>query len=154
MEKERCEHRWGMANVLNGYIITEKCFHCDKVSTSFISQIKPALEEYRDGEHFWNVMESAQSFRFDLQCGKCGFLVPFGELMGLMMCTGCDETCEVDILRRQLEPMRQWVYVAFGFLPRNERKQPTKEKIQIIEDYFNARRRSTNSRVKPRSRWM
>lgn len=148
MQKEKCPHAWEMVNVVYGNIITEKCFHCDKVATYFSAETRPSLEEYREGDHFWNVMETAQSFRFDLKCGQCGLLVPFPELMGLMLCNGCDEQCEVDILRRKWEPERTWVYVAFGFLPAAERKQLSKEKIAYLEDYFNRRRKTKTSRIK------
>lgn len=148
MQRDKCSHAWQMVNVVYGQIITEKCFHCEKLSTYFTTEMKPPLEEYREGEHFWNVMETAQSFRFDLKCSKCGLLVPYGDLMGLMLCSGCDETCEVDIDRKKLEAERAWVYVAFGFLPVAERRQLSQEKIVILEDYFNQRRKSVTSRIK------
>lgn len=148
MQRENCSHSWEMVNVVYGHIITEKCFHCDKLASYFNAETKPSLEEYREGEHFWNVMETAQSFRFDLKCTQCNLLIPFGELMGLMMCNGCDEDCEADKLRKKLEPQRTWIYVAFGFLPVKERKQPPGEKISILEDYFNQRRKSKTSRIK------
>lgn len=147
MSDERCLHEWKMVDVHYGFVITEKCFHCEKVSTYFAYDQKPPLEEYREGDHFWNVMESAQSIRFSLQCKKCEALYTFNELYGLMMCTGCDDDCEVEILRKDLEPERTWVYVAFGFLPVEERKQLSKEKIAILEEYINQRRKSSTSKV-------
>ena len=148
MQNENCSHQWEMVNVVYGHIITEKCFHCDKVSTYFSAELKPSLDEYREGEHYWNVMETAQSFRFDLKCTACGRVEQFDDLMGLMMCTGCDEKCEVDVLRRKLEPEQTWIYVAFGFLPAKERKQLAPEKVTILEDYFNNRRKSSKSKIK------
>ena len=148
MQEEKCSHSWKMVNIAYGFVITEKCYQTDKVATYFTFEHKPPLEEYREGDHFWNVMESAQSFRFDLKCTKCGLITTFDELMGLMMCTGCDKTCEVDIIRKKLASDRTWVYVAFGFLPINERKQLTQEKILILENYFNQRRKSSKSRIK------
>ena len=148
-QEGECLHLWEMVNVQHGFMTTEKCFHCDKVVTYFSLEHKPPLEEYRDGEHFWNVMETAQSVRFDLKCTKCGTQEELKELMGLMMCTGCDEQCEVDILAKKLASQRTWVYVAFGFLPRDERKQLSQHQITILEDYFNQRRKSskTGSRI-------
>ena len=64
------------------------------------------------------------------------------------MCTGCDENCRVEHLRKELEKDRTWVYVAFGFLPENETEQLIQEKITILEDYFNQRRKSSNSKIK------
>lgn len=148
MQNDNCSHMWEMTNIVYGHIITEKCFHCDKISTYFMVDLKPSLEEYREGEHFWNVMETAQSIRFDLRCPTCGLVEQFDDLMGLMMCTGCDEKCEVDVLRKKLEPEKTWIYVAFGFLPADERKQLSPEKIAILENYFNSRRKTSKSRIK------
>ena len=148
MNEENCSHQWEMVNISYGHIITEKCFHCDKVANYFTAELKPSLDEYREGEHFWNVMETAQSFRFDLKCKKCGEVEDFSQLMGLMMCTGCDENCPVDELMKDLEKSRTWVYVAFGFFPVDERKQLSHEKLGVLEEYFNQRRNSTDSRIK------
>lgn len=147
MDEGKCSHTWEMVNVRYGFIITEKCFECSKISTYFSDVDRPPLEEYREGEHFWNVVESAQSIAFDLKCSKCGQEEPLSDLMGLMMCTGCDENCKVDALMKELEPKRTWVYVAFGFLPPDECPQLSKEKIAVLEDYFNQRRKS-DSRIK------
>ena len=87
------------------------------------------------GDHFWNFMESDLSFHFDLKCNKCDTLVKLDELVGLMICTGCDQTCEVDIIRRELEPENVRVCIALGQRPVDERKQLPQEKISIIEDY-------------------
>ncbi|MEN8153343.1 MAG: hypothetical protein ABFR75_04915 [Acidobacteriota bacterium] len=148
MDKEKCLHHWEMVNVSYGYIITEQCFKCEKVSNYFTQEHTPPLEEYRDGEHFWNVMKSDQSFKFNLKCSECNTVVDYDELLGLMMCTGCDKDCEVDIELKKLEAERIWVYVAFGFLPIGEKKQLSDEKIKILEDYFNQRRRSSNSSIR------
>ncbi len=95
-------------------------------------------------------MESDPSFHFDLKCAKCGTLVKFNELVGLMMCTGCDETCEVDILRRKLEPEATptRVYIAFGRRPIDDRKQLPREKFAILEDYFSQQCKSLKCKIK------
>ncbi|MFH1159953.1 MAG: hypothetical protein V1733_03275 [bacterium] len=148
MQKTTCKHLWEMIHIQPGFIITENCFRCNKTSTYFSFDQSPPLEEYREGEHFWNVVESAQSIQFDLQCTQCGEIVQFNELSGLMMCTGCDEKCAIDKLMKELEKDRVWVYVAFGFFPVSERKQLSPEKISILEEYFNQRRKSSRSRIK------
>jgi hypothetical protein len=148
MQEEKCAHQWSMINVQTGLIITENCFKCDKTSTYFCLEQNPPLEEYREGDHFWNVMESAQAIRFDLQCTHCNTVETLQELAGLMMCTGCDENCKVDHIRKELEKDRIWVYVAFGFLPVDEVEQLSLEKISILEEYFNQRRRSSKSSIK------
>jgi hypothetical protein len=148
MTAEGCSHNWKMINVAYGHIITEKCSKCNIVSTYFSLEDRPPLEEYREGDHFWNVMESAQSFRFDFQCTLCGRIVNFDELMGLLMCTGCDPNCKAEKIQRLQEKERTWVYVAFGFLPKAEHKQLSEEKIAMLEDFFNQRRKSADSRIK------
>ena len=117
MQKENCSHLWEMVNLSNGLIVMKKCFHCAKVSICFTFHNKPPVEPSHEGEHFWNFMESDPSFHFDLKCNKCGTLVEFRELAGLMMCTGCDETCQVGILKRKLEPDNKRVCIALGYYP-------------------------------------
>ena len=148
MNEETCKHLWKMTNKKPCFIITEACFKCQKTSSYITTEEKPPLEEYKDGDHFWNVLGHAQSIRFDLQCTECGKLVKLEELAGLMMCPGCEENCKVYSLMMDLEKERIWVYVAFGFLPIDERKQLNEEQISVLEDYFNQRRKSTTSRIK------
>lgn len=148
MTGTECSHIWRMINVAYGYIITEKCSKCEVISTYFTFEDRPPLEEYREGDHFWNVVESAQSFRFDFQCASCSQIMKFEELMGLLMCTGCDKNCQVAKLQEILEKGKTWVYVAFGFLPKAIHKQLSEEKIAMLEDFFNRRRNSAESRIK------
>lgn len=137
-----------MINLATGLIVMKKCFHCGKVLTCFVFHNKPPLESCRDGEHFWNFMESDASFHFDLRCRKCSTFVNLDELVGLMMCTRCDETCEVDILSRKLEPEATQVCIALGFRPVDERRQLSREKIAVLQDYFNQECKSLKSKVK------
>lgn len=148
MAEEKCLHLWEMVNVASGLAVMKKCFHCIKVSTCFTFHIKAPLESCHEGEHFWNFMESEPSFHFDLECIKCGALVKFDELVGLMMCTGCDQTCEVDILRRKLEPEHTRVYIVLGCRPIDERRQLSQEKISILQDYFSQHCKSIESKIK------
>ncbi len=148
MTGKECDHAWKMINVAYGYIIAEKCSKCEVISTYFTFEERPPLEEYREGDHYWNVVESAQSFRFDFKCAHCGQIVKFEELMGLLMCTGCDKNCQVAQLQEILEKEKTWVYVAFGFLPKAIHKQLSAEKIALLEDFFNRRRNSADSRIK------
>ena len=148
MQKEKCSHLWEMINVASGLVVMKKCFHCARVSTCFVFHNKPPLEPYHEGKHFWNFMESDPSFHFDLKCNKCGTLVKLDELVGLMLCTGCDETCEVDIIRRKLEPEHVCVYIALGYRPIDERKQLPQEKISVLQDYFNQQCNALKSKIK------
>ena len=148
MEETNCTHSWTIVHVQTGFIITENCSQCNKTSTYFCTEDNPPLEEHREGDHFWNVMETAQSIQFDLECGRCHTIVTFKELAGLMLCTGCDEKCKIEQTRKNLEKDHIWIYVACGFLPIGEVKPLNHEKIAILEDYFNQRRKSSKSKIK------
>jgi hypothetical protein len=93
-------------------------------------------------------METAQTIQFDLECELCHTVVDFSELAGLILCTGCDEDCPVEKVRSELEKDHVWVYVACGFLPIKEAKPLSKEKISVLEDYFNQKSKSTRSSIK------
>ena len=148
MRKEKCSHLWEMINVASGLVVMKKCFRCTKVSTCFIFHNRPPLEPCHEQEHFWNFMESDPSFHFDLKCINCGALVKLDELVGFMMCTRCDETCQVDVLRRKLEPEYTRIYIVLGCRPIDERRQLSQEKISILEDYFNQQCNSLKSKIK------
>jgi hypothetical protein len=137
-----------MVNVANGLVVMKKCFHCNKVSTCFVFHHEPPLESCREGGHFWNFMESDECFHFDLRCTKCGTLVKLNELVGIMRCTGCDETCEVCTLMQRLEPEHTQIYIAMGRRPVEERRQLSQEQISAVEDYFNQQSESLKRKLK------
>ncbi|MDZ7270568.1 MAG: hypothetical protein ONB17_03035 [candidate division KSB1 bacterium] len=145
----KCTHLWQMAHVRFGLIAFEKCFHCGMVRTYFSPEdALPLGEEYREEEHFWSRVETAQSFRFDLECSRCGQVEDFSQLMGLMHCTGCLSDCPVEQQRKTLERQRTWLVVAFGFLPQAMHTPIPEHKIAILTDYFNQRRDTSRSRIK------
>jgi hypothetical protein len=148
MQNTKCTHQWEMVNACPGFILTETCHKCNLITTYFSKEDNPPLEEYKDGEHFWNVMTSAQSVRFDLECKLCKSLVSFDELYSLMLCTGCKTDCKVFDLLERVPGRSVWVYVAFGFKPFQDKLQLSDEKISILEDYFNIRRRSSKSSIR------
>jgi len=148
MQEDKCPHVWEMGNVASGLIVMKKCFHCGKVSTCFCFHDKLPLEPCREEGHFWNFVEGDPTLHFDLKCINCGRVVKFGELVGLMICTGCDERCEVDVLRRKLEPQGTRVCIALGCRPIEERKQLPGEKIAILQDYFDQQGKSLKFKIK------
>jgi len=148
MQEDKCSHIWEMVNVASGVIVMKKCFHCGKVSTCFCFHDKLPLEPCREGEHFWNFVEGDPTLHFDLKCTKCAAFVKFGELVGLMTCIGCDERCEVGILRQKLEAEDTRVCIALGRRPIDERKQLPAEKTAILQDYFDQQGKSLRSKIK------
>jgi hypothetical protein len=148
MQSSACAHQWEMVNAYSGFITTEICHKCKLVSTYFSQEESPPLEEYKDGEHFWNVMSTVQSIKFDLQCKLCNTQVSLAELSSLMLCTGCNKDCRVFKLMDRSQGNSVWVYVAFGFKPYKDKVQLSKEKLGILQDYFNQRRMSSKSSIK------
>jgi hypothetical protein len=144
-----CRHQWDMTNIRFGFVVFEKCTHCNSLRTYFSLEDFPILgDKYREGRCFWSRVENAQSFQFDLLCRKCGHVEKFDDLMGLMHCTGCLRDCRVDVIQRQLELERTWVMVAFGFLLGEKTRPLVPEKIEMLTDYFNQQRDTTRSRIK------
>ncbi len=148
MRKSRCEHIWEMINITSGLIVIKKCFQCGKVSTCFAFHNSPPLEECYEDKHFWNFMEGDESFHFDLKCSKCEALIKLDELVGLMICTGCDEACGVDSLRRKLEPEGTRVCIAFGRRPIDERKQLPPDKFAALVEYFSRQNEASKTNIK------
>jgi len=138
-----------MANIRFGFVVFEKCFHCEGLRTYFSRETNPILgDRYVEGDCHWTRMENAQSFQFDLECGECGRREKFDDLMGLMHCTGCIPECELDVQRQRYEEQRTFVIVAFGFLPETLADPIPQRKLDILTDYFNQRRDTSRSRIK------
>lgn len=143
------EHNWELTNIRFGFIVFEKCFHCNELRTYFSMEDIPLLgDRYREGDHHWSRVENAQSFQFDLKCTDCDRVEKFDVLMGLMHCTGCMSDCKIDILRRKYEAERTWIMVAFGFLPEAKTQPIPAAKLDLLTTYFNQRRDTVRSRIK------
>ena len=141
-----CRHRWEMANIQFGFVVFEKCSHCNNLRTYFSTD--DTWDEYREGDCLYSIVENAQTFRFDLKCRDCGHLEKFDDLMGLLYCTSCMDDCEVEILRKKCAAEKTWVLVAFGFLPQARTNPIPQEKLDILTDYFNQRRDTSRSKIK------
>jgi hypothetical protein len=144
-----CDHRWQMINVQPGFVVFEKCYHCNRTRTYFSTEDTPPIwDKYREGDCFWNRVQTSQSIRFDLKCKKCGHSENFEEIMGFLYCTGCIPDCEVEVLQRKMEDERTWILVAFGFLPEDRSRPVPMYKLDILSDYFNQRRDTSRSKIK------
>lgn len=148
MQSKMCEHSWEMVNVANGLIVMKKCFHCARVSTCFTFHHEAPLESSHEGKHFWNFAESDDSFHFDLKCTDCGELVTFDELVGLMVCIGCDRTCRVYSMWYVFQSENTRVCIALGRRPVEERKQLPPEKFAVLEEFINQQSRSSKYPIK------
>ena len=144
-----CLHQWAMTNVQFGFVVFEKCFHCNSLGTYFSAEDTPILgDKYREGDCYWSRVENAQTFRFDLQCRQCGREEKFGDLMGLLHCTGCLADCEVEAMQKKYEQDKTWILVAFGFIYKDKRQPLPPAKVDILTDYFNQRRDTSRSLIK------
>jgi len=144
-----CQHHWEMTDIQFGFVVFEKCFHCNSLRTYFTAGDAPVLgDKYREGDCYWSRVENAQSFTFNLRCVKCGQVESFTDLMGLLHCTGCLTDCRVEVLQQELERQQTRILVGFGFLPRVETRQMPASKLDILADYFNQRRDTSRSRIK------
>ncbi|UCG61336.1 MAG: hypothetical protein JSV52_13605 [Candidatus Zixiibacteriota bacterium] len=141
-----CRHRWEMANIQFGFVVFERCSHCNELRTYF--SLEDTWDEYREDGCQWSIVENAQTFRFDLKCRDCNRQETFEDLMGLLYCTSCQADCEVEILRKTSETEKIFVLVAFGFLPQAKTKPIPQRKLDILTDYFNQRRDTSRSKIK------
>ena len=147
MATEACRHSWSMTDVRYGFIVVEKCYHCNDERSYFAAEHVPPKEEYREGEHFWDYMGSSQSVQFNLKCGACGEVVELGELLGLMTCAGCTDECDLNILSRICESQRIWVYAALTYNPDEQMKAHMAGKLAVLSQYFNDRIRTEGKKI-------
>ena len=141
-----CQHEWEMTNINYGFIVFEKCSHCNGLRTYFSPMV--VGEDYREDQCIWQCMENAQSFTFDLKCKKCQALEKYDNMMGFMYCTSCLPECHIEIKQQEYAKQKAWVIVAFGFLPVSDFNKFTDQRLQILEDYFNQRRDTSRSTIK------
>lgn len=144
----KCQHLWEMSDVWFGFIVFEKCNHCNSLRTYFSERDHPTVgDEYREGDCIWRCMENAQSLKFNLQCSRCGQVEKFHDLMGFLYCTSCLPRCKVEIRQKKYEPQNKWVIVAFGFFPRQKPSTLTRKRLNILQKYFNQRRDTSRSTI-------
>ncbi|MGQ9603225.1 MAG: hypothetical protein ACUVUU_03345 [bacterium] len=146
MALEKCKHTWKMTNVRDGFIVTEKCYHCDKIRVFFSYEDAPPKDEYREGEHYWNYLGSAQSVKFEVECTGCGKKIAFGPFVGLMHCTGCDEKCHINILSRICEGQNVWIFAALAY-DENGEVDLAVENLEVLTDYFSGRLRTPGKKI-------
>ncbi len=54
-----CPHQLQMINIQFGFVVFEKCFHCNSLRTYFSMEDAPILgDKYREGDHFWSRVEN------------------------------------------------------------------------------------------------
>ncbi len=146
MVTEKCKHTWKMTNVRSGFIVTEKCYHCNLVRTYFSFEDVPPKDEYKEGDHYWNYAGSAQSIKFNMECTLCGKVVTFDELMGLMQCVGCDAKCHLNMISQICEAQNIWVYAGLAHHAGRE-EDLTPEKLEILSSYFTSRLRTPGKKI-------
>jgi hypothetical protein len=143
-----------MVDVRYGYMVTEKCYHCQEERSYFAEEHTPPKEEYRDGEHFWDYLGSSQSVRFNLMCEECGEKVVLDELLGLMTCSGCIPDCEFNMLSRICEEQKTWVYGALLCEGEEGRRPETAEKLAVLGKYFSDRVRTPGKKILVLPGWL
>jgi hypothetical protein len=146
MVRGKCKHTWRMTNLRDGFIVTEKCYHCKDERVYFSYEHVPPKMEYKEGEHYWNYEGSAQSVKFDMKCTECGEIVSFEDLMGLMQCAGCDARCHLNILSRICEAQNVWLYAALSYQDGREVDLPV-ENLEVLTDYFTSRLRTPGKKI-------
>jgi hypothetical protein len=147
MAKEGCAHSWRMTNVRYGFIVVERCYHCKMERSYFAAEHTPPKEEYREGDHFWDYMGSAQSVQFGLKCDHCSLEVPFDDVLGLLTCSGCTPDCDAHVISRICEDQKVWVYVALCYQPDVVSKDDMGERLAVLSQYFNARLKTPGKKI-------
>lgn len=133
-----CRHRWVMANIRNGYLVVEGCFHCRHRTSFFSEEPVPPQDDYREGDHFWSYLGSSQASKFDLKCVGCSEEVPLKDVMALMLCMRCDPGCGVYKAGSAEKGSKTWVYVALcADTSHASKKCVSKPGIKALNEYFN-----------------
>ena len=136
-----------MVNIRNGYLVVEGCHQCKARCSFFSTELKPPVDDYQDGKHFWTYLGSSQAVKFDLACDHCGETVNLDEMMGLMLSTCQNPDCEVARIAAE-GGVGTWVYVALCADSTHAAGKCVGERgIEALTEYFNANIKNPNKRV-------
>lgn len=139
-------HQWEMTNIEYGFTVFEKCTANKRVRTYFA--VEDTWDEYVEEGCRWQIVENAQTIRFDLRNTRTGDTIELKDLMGLLYCTSCMDDCEIEQIRLDALTHRTLVLVAFGFLPNACKHGIAPTKLEVLSEYFNERRDTSRSRVR------
>lgn len=146
-----CVHHWSLINVRSGYLVAESCHHCGVSRMFFSPELVSPVEEYQDGPHHWQYVDSSQTISFNMRCDVCGEMVDLGDVVGLMLCTldGCN-TSACDVGRMSLELGRDTsMYVALCSDSTHQINGHcvSGEGIAALNEYFNQRLRQGSKKI-------
>jgi hypothetical protein len=140
-------HRWSMVGIRSGHLVIEGCHHCGARSSFFSTEPVAPVEEYRQGDHYWHHLSSAQAVVFNLRDEDTGQVVDLGDMTGLMLSTCDDPGCAVG--RLALEYGRGTsIYVAMCADSTHASGRCVSDAgIAALSEYFNQRLRSGRKRI-------
>jgi len=142
-----CDHRWSMTDIRSGYLVVEGCYHCGARSSFFSTEPVAPVDEYREGDHFWEYRGSYQAVSFNLVCEKCGQKVDLSDMAGLMLSTCTDPQCTVGALAAS-QPPGTTIYVALCYDSSHASGHCVSDAgITALNEYFNQRLRSGRRRI-------
>lgn len=142
-----CDHRWSMTDIRSGYLVVEGCYHCGARASYFSTEPVAPIEEYREGEHFWEYRGSYQAVTFNLICEKCGEKVDLSDMAGLMLSTCHDPDCPVGRLAAEL-PRGSMIYIALCTDTSHASGQCVSDAgVEALNEYFNQRLRSGDKKI-------
>lgn len=142
-----CAHHWSMTDIRSGYLVVEGCYLCGARSSFFSTEPVAPIDEYREGEHFWEYRGSYQAVTFNLRCDTCGRTVDLSDMMGLMLSTCDDPACEVGRLAASLG-RGHVIYIALcADSSHASGTCVSDEGIAALTEYFNQGRRPGRRKI-------
>ncbi|MBU1023893.1 hypothetical protein KKB99_06390 [bacterium] len=142
------QHHWRIINLLNGYLVTERCVETGARQSFFSSEDTPPIDNYTDGEYTWKYLGSAQAVKFDLENRTLNKVINLKNVLALMLCTECDSACNACQLSDLIGETKTWVYVALSEQLSSDRESKiTKEETQALTDYFNSRIKTPGKQI-------
>lgn len=93
-----CDHRWVQSGLQEGFLYIEYCYHCDQFRSFFSVESCYIGDEYVENKHRWNYFFRSRSMRFDLVCAKCNTNVVMDDLLGIVRCSACTGSCQMNLI--------------------------------------------------------
>jgi hypothetical protein len=143
-----CAHRWSLVDIRSGYLVVEGCHHCGARGTYFSTEVAAPVEEHQDGPHHWQYLVSSQAVTFNMRCDDCGETVDLGDVVGLMLCTCDDDSCELGRMSVDLGRDTS-IYVALCSDSTHETNPDcvSEAGLAALNEYFNQRLREGRKKI-------
>jgi len=126
-----------MTDVRSGYLVFEGCYHCGARTSYFSTEAVAPIDEYAEGDHFWEYLASYQAVSFNLVCERCAEKVDLRDVTALMLSLCEDPRCDVGSLALELGKEASLYVALCGNTSHESGTCVSDRAVAALTEYFN-----------------